>query len=77
MKKIIGLYSRFGSIENMESDNADDCIAQLEIIADSGEGFNIVCFDQESKEILWFQDFIGLDACKKHIDDFVNSGAKQ
>lgn len=67
----IALYSIHMSIDYQEFDNFDDAMSMLNFGSDTGQCMPIAIFDNHTNEIVWFEQFLGEEECKKVVDNYL------
>jgi len=67
----VSIFDRFGVTCYNEHDTIDDAIKSLEYGSDEGLIMDIAVIETKTKQMVWYQKFLGKHECKAKVDMFV------
>jgi len=67
----VSIFDRFGVTDFNEHDTIEDAIKSLEYGSDEGLIMDIAVIETKTKQMVWYQKFLGKPECQAKVDRFV------
>lgn len=67
----VSIFDRFGVTDYNEHDTIEDAIKSLEYGSDEGLIMDIAVIETKTKQMIWYQKFLGKAECQAKVDRFV------
>lgn len=69
----VSIFDRFGVTDYNEHNTIEDAIKSLEYGSDEGLIMDIAVIETKTKQMVWYQKFLGKAECQAKVDSFVNN----
>lgn len=67
----VSIFDRFGVTDYNEHNTIEDAIKSLEYGSDEGLIMDIAVIETKTKQMVWYQKFLGKAECQAKVDRFV------
>lgn len=67
----VSIFDRFGVTDYNEHDTIENAIKSLEYGSDEGLIMDIAVIETKTKQMVWYQKFLGKPECQAKVDRFV------
>ena len=68
----VSIFDRFGVTGYNEHNTMEDAIKSLEYGSDEGLIMDIAVIKMSTKQMVWYQEFLGKTKCQEKVDRFIN-----
>lgn len=68
----VSIFDRFGVTCYNEHNTMEDAIKSLEYGSDEGLIMDIAVIKMSTKQMVWYQEFLGKTKCQEKVDRFIN-----